>query len=66
MIEFRRTRTASTASLPRILDQLQLLGRLPSELNVVGLKRLAFAWLTEHGNDISTRSGTIPSTRHGS
>jgi hypothetical protein len=35
-----------------ILDQLQLLGRLPSELNVVGLKRLAFAWLTEHGNNI--------------
>ena len=35
-----------------ILDQLQLLRCLPSELNAVGLKRLAFTWLAEHGDDI--------------
>jgi len=35
-----------------ILEQLQLLRCLPSELNTVGLKRLAFTGLAEHGDDI--------------
>ena len=48
-----------------ILDQLQLLRCLPSELNAVGLKRLAFTWLAEHGDDIIGAQWDDPSIRHG-
>ena len=44
-----------------ILDQLQLLRCLPSELNTVGLKRLAFTWLAvsrSTATTLSARSGT--------
>ena len=48
-----------------ILDQLQLLRCPPSELNAVGLKRLAFTWLAEHGDDIIGAQWDDPSMRHG-